>query len=92
MAGEVMCGSTQLRVSFTVGLSGLFRYANMKSVPGLVTIISVPSNLTSRSIALGYADVRNSAALIGTCERSACWLKGASSTPEISHAIEHAQI
>ena len=28
-----MVGSTQLRVSFSVGLSGRFRYASMKSVP-----------------------------------------------------------
>ena len=37
-------------VSFSVGLSGLLRYAIMKSVPGLVTMISRPSNLTSMSM------------------------------------------
>ena len=45
-----MWGSTQLRVRTRFGLSGRFRYANMKSVPGLVTMISSPSNLTSRSM------------------------------------------
>ena len=48
--GEVMWGSTQLRVSFRVGLSGLSSgRPNMKSVHGLVTMISLPSNLTSMS-------------------------------------------
>ena len=32
------------------GWSGLLRNANMKTVPGLVTMISSPSNLTSMSI------------------------------------------
>ena len=49
-----MCGSTQLRVSSRFGRSALFRYANMKSVPGLVTIISSPSNLTSMSMMKPY--------------------------------------
>jgi hypothetical protein len=40
--------------SFRVGLSGLLRYANMKSVPGLVMIISAPSNLTSMSMMKPY--------------------------------------
>ena len=54
IAGEVMCGPTQLRVSFSVGLSALLRYATMKSVPGLVTIISLPSNLTRMSMMKPY--------------------------------------
>ena len=54
IAGEVMCGPTQLRVSFSVGLSALLRYATMKSVPGLVTIISLPSNLTWMSMMKPY--------------------------------------
>ena len=54
IAEEVMCGPTQLRVSFSVGLSALWRYATMKSVPGLVTIISLPSNLTLMSMMKPY--------------------------------------
>ena len=45
---------TQLRVSFSVGLSAFLRYATMKSVPGLVTIISLPSNLTLMSMMKPY--------------------------------------
>ena len=46
ISGDVTVGFSQLRVRTRFGLSGLLRYANMKSVPGLVTIISWPSNLT----------------------------------------------
>jgi hypothetical protein len=46
ISGDVMWGSTQLRVSFSVGLSGLFRYAVRKSVPSLVTTISSPMSST----------------------------------------------
>jgi hypothetical protein len=50
----VTVGFSQLRVRTRFGLSDLFRYANMKSVPGLVTIISWPLNFTFRSMMETY--------------------------------------
>ena len=58
MAGEVMCGPTQLRVSFSVGLSSRLRYATMKSVPGLVTII--PLNVARPDLAQSLVRFRRS--------------------------------
>ena len=47
-------GVSQLRVRIRFGLSGALRYAVIMFVPGRVTIISLPSNLTWMSMMKPY--------------------------------------